>query len=314
MKLSKHHLINRSRLSLERWLIHLGFFVLKLLVQLPHATSLRLGRLLGYGLYYSAARLRHITTVNIRLCFPQLHMSDQKNLIKASFAATGMGLMEAGMAWFLPNYRLYNKVELQGLHHIKQALTHGRGVILLGSHLTTIEIAGRLFAKYMPLSVVFQITKHPLLNQYINHYRQTIYQTLIPNNDIKQLFNCLAKNQIVWTAPDQAPKHQRAIQVNFFGLPTPTTTAMSKLAVLSQAPIIPVTYYRKPDDAGYRLTVHPPLEHFGNDPSHDALRLNQWLETVIHHSPEQYLWQYKRFKPITNDQVNYYDQSNNEIP
>ncbi|MCG7910750.1 MAG: lipid A biosynthesis acyltransferase, partial [Candidatus Thiodiazotropha taylori] len=55
--------------------------------------------------------------------------------------------------------------------------------------------------------------------------------------------------------------------------------------------------YRKADESGYKLIIHPPLEAFPTeDLPADATRINGLIEQAVGYAPEQYLWIHRRFK------------------
>ena len=91
-------------------------------------------------------------------------------------------------------------------------------------------------------------------------------------------------------------KH-RSVFAPFFGIQTASLTAISRLTPLTGALVVPVYFYRRQDKQEYELHILPALETFpSNDTIKDATRLNHVLETAIREAPEQYIWQYKRFK------------------
>jgi KDO2-lipid IV(A) lauroyltransferase len=76
-----------------------------------------------------------------------------------------------------------------------------------------------------------------------------------------------------------------------------TNTSLSRLARLSGARLVPVSYCRKADDSGYRLRFGAPLENFPSDDAvADTRRLVALLEEQIRESPAQYFWKQKRFR------------------
>ena len=267
------------------------------IVQLPHRWRLAIGRGLGRLAMSLSAKARHVTFVNIDKCFPKLTNDERKKLVKKSFESTGMGLIEAGMAWWLPDFRLKHLYKIVGAEHGYKALEQGKGVILLGLHLSSLEIAGRLSTFFEPFHAMYQTSKNPVIDWIMLNYRQKIYKKVIANNNIRGLLKCLQANEIIWYAPDQSASSKHSAFVPFFGVQTATSTATNKIAKLSGAPILPAAHYRNPDYSGYTMVIHPPLENFPTDDDvKDTARINEHIEAMIRVHPEQYLWQYKRFK------------------
>ena len=103
--------------------------------------------------------------------------------------------------------------------------------------------------------------------------------------------------RIARRAPDQSFRRKGSMLVPFLGVPAMTNTALSSLARISGAPVVPYFAARRADGAGYELRVEPPLADFpGTDPAADALRVNAIIERHIRLAPEQYFWVHRRFK------------------
>jgi KDO2-lipid IV(A) lauroyltransferase len=88
-----------------------------------------------------------------------------------------------------------------------------------------------------------------------------------------------------------------SVFVPFFGVPTCTLTAVSRLARLGGARVVPFVTEVLPNYEGYRLKIFKPLSDFpsGSD-TVDARRMNEFLEEQILKFPEQYYWVHRRFK------------------
>jgi KDO2-lipid IV(A) lauroyltransferase len=87
-----------------------------------------------------------------------------------------------------------------------------------------------------------------------------------------------------------------AIFVPFFGVPAATITALSRVAALTGAAVVPVVISQRPD-TGYRIRIHPALENFpGESVEADTRRMNAFIEERVLEMPEQYYWVHKRFK------------------
>ena len=279
------------------WLIWLLVSLLWLIVQLPHKVRLAFGRLLGRLTWRFFPKASLVTQTNIQLCFPELSAFEQTELVKKSFESLGMGFIEAMMAWWLPDWRLRRLLTIKGTENAYKAFEHKKGMIALGLHMTSLEISGRLTTVLKPFHAMFQETKSPVIDWMLKRSRMRIYKKIIPNNNVRALIQTLADDEIVWYAPDQSASSKRSTFVPFFNIQTATTTAPSEIARMSGAPVVPAANYRNPDYSGYTIELHPPLENFpSDDVTEDAKRLNQIIDKMIRKHPEQYLWQYKRFK------------------
>lgn len=286
-----------TRLSDPRLLpTWLGASLFWLIGQLPWALLLASGRLLGKLLWRTARQRRHITCTNIRLCFPELDPAQQQALAYRCMVSTGESLME--MAGSYNNHRidLGKRLTVEGFEHITRAREQGRGVLLLGMHFNTLDVASRLLASIIDMHAVYRPNDNPVLNRLINRGRGHYLKSNIDRKDIRGLVRLLQKGEVIWYAPDQDYGVAHAVFVPFFGIPAATITATSRIARMGKAAVIPCAHYRLPGGQ-YRIELGPPLEDFPcGDDEQDALRVNQTIEHYVRKLPEQYLWVHKRFK------------------
>lgn len=268
-----------------------------LLAQLPFRLQMLIGARLGDLLLWLAPRRRRIAETNLRLCFPELGDSDRNSLLWASFRSMGMGSVETAMSWWTPEQRLRSRVRIEGLEHLEHALARGRGVILMSGHFTSLEIGGRLLALFAPFHVLYRQHKNPLFEHVMRKARERHFDRAIPRDDMRGMIRSLKDNMPVWYAPDQDYGREKSIFAPFFGIPTATITATSRLAKASGAAVVPFFQTRRADGHGYDLRLYPVLEDFpGVDTVADCTRINRIIEEQIRSMPEQYLWVHRRFK------------------
>jgi KDO2-lipid IV(A) lauroyltransferase len=81
----------------------------------------------------------------------------------------------------------------------------------------------------------------------------------------------------------------------FFGVPTLTLAATSRLAKMGRARVLP--YVPERTLRGWRVRFYPALEDFpGPDEQLDAARVNAALEQGIAGAMAEYFWIHRRFK------------------
>ena len=115
--------------------------------------------------------------------------------------------------------------------------------------------------------------------------------------DVRQVIKNLKAGHIVWYGPDQDYGTRNACFVPFFGVPAATTTAPSRIAKITGAPVIPFTHYRVDNNSAYKVIMFPPMEGFPSDSfEEDARRINEFVESCIREYPDQYWWFHRRFK------------------
>jgi KDO2-lipid IV(A) lauroyltransferase len=305
--------MNRAATPLYRfltprfWPVWFGLGFLRLALHLPFPARLGAGRWLGRVSMRLAPRRRRIAAINLALCFPEISEIERNALLRDHFESLGMALIETAMCWWSPDEEIRRRVQVEGIEHLDEAMTQGRGVIMLTGHFTTLDLGGRFVTMLAPVAAVYRPHGNALFDEIVKRGRERSAKETIPKQDVRGIIRALRRGRAVWFAPDQSHRRRHSASVPFFGVPAPTNTATSTFARLSGAPVVPFFPVRLPDSRGYRLIILPALENFpGDDPAEDAARINRLLEAQIRKNPAQYLWVHRRFKPAEPQAVDHY--------
>ena len=97
-------------------------------------------------------------------------------------------------------------------------------------------------------------------------------------------------------SPDLDLGPRDAIFMPFFGVQAATVTALSRLARLAGAVIVPVVVRQLPGGEGYVAHVSGLENYPGESVETDTRRMNAFIEERVLEMPEQYYWVHKRFK------------------
>lgn len=277
------------------WLV---LAILRLLVMLPHSIRMACGRFLGRLACRLLSSRRKIARRNLEICFPEHSAQELDHLARRHFESLGMGVIELGMAWWCSDAELERLTVVTGAEHVQEALQNGTGAVMLSGHFAITEIAGRAMKPLLPpMAAMYRPSKNPMNDQVMRRCRGQSVPDLITKTSIRQLIKILKNNRAVWYAADQAYTGKGAELVEFFGVPAMTTTAISQIARVSKAPVIPMLPARLDNGRGYEIRYLPAFDDFPGDSAlADAERVHALLEGHIRDYPEQYYWVHKRFK------------------
>jgi Kdo2-lipid IVA lauroyltransferase/acyltransferase len=287
------------------WLTWIGLAVLRLVALLPYAALVVLGRAIGRVLRRLPLNFVRTARRNMELCLPELTPQARERLLDEHFKSLGIALLEIPFAWWSTPARLARITQFEGVEHLRAALAHGRGVILLTAHFTSLEMAGRTLLAVAPVGFLYRPTRNEVLAYALKRFRTGYGGHPIPKDDIRAFISALKHNECVWYAPDQSYRKKGAEMVPMFGIPAATNTLTSRLARMTGATVLPYFCQRLPGTRGYRAVIHPPLE-MSDDPAADTARFNRMIEAQVRLAPEQYLWIHRRFKGLTQDYPDYY--------
>lgn len=275
------------------WLA-LGFFWL--IAQLPVRVNQAVGRCLGWLLLIFARRRKRYAEINIDLCFPELDADAKAKIVRGAIISCGLSMSETAMGLWGRADKMRNRYTLTGLEHIEKAQAEGKGILLCGSHLTTIDISGLMMSYHVVADVLYRADPNPLMDYAVASARARVNDNAIHRRDTRQLIKNLRQGHIVWYAPDQDYGREHSIFAPFFGVQAATVVATARIARMSHCAVIPFFCFREPKGR-YRLEIQPALDNFpSGDDLADATRINKIIEDAVRQAPDQYLWVHRRFK------------------
>lgn len=283
----------------------LSLTAIKLFALLPLCVLRLVGGWVGYGAWLSNDRSRQITEFNIGLCFPELSADQQQQLAKQSVKQLGVLLLEMGPVWRWSPERLLKHIhEVNGLAVLEQAEQIGKGTIVALPHLGCWEMLGVYLGKRGKVTSLYQPPEDPGFDKMIYHARQRTGNTLVPTNTsgVKALLKALKAGETVVILPDQLPTEGGGEFADFYGQPTYTMTLVQKLVKRTGAQLVGAVAERT-GSHGYRLDfIAPPAEIASADGVESLTALNRCVEQCVALCPEQYQWEYNRFKMLPNGQ------------
>jgi len=278
--------------------------VLHVLSWLPLGWARKLGRVLGMLAWWSQSRMRQTTETNLRLCFPELTLAERERLARQSLQATMQTIMEAGAAWLWPARRTLALIHrVDNLALLQQAKAAGKGVIVLAPHLGNWEILGLYLntCGLGPSYQLYQAPADPLLDALIYRGRSRAGATMVAtdNKGVAELLRALRAGSIAGILPDQVPDAGGGEYASFFGMPALTMTLLTRLQQKTGAAVV-LAFARRvegAEGAGFELVFRDPdPEIYAKDMQGALAGMNRSIEALVREAPEQYQWEYKRFR------------------
>ena len=276
---------------------------------LPLSASRALGRGLGNLLWWSGSSPRRVTERNIELAFPELAPAQRASLAKRSLRSTGELAAEMGYVWLRPWESVRARIlEVHGEAPVLEALARGRGVVVLGPHLGNWEVAGLYIAAWGDALALYEPPHMQALDGVVRSARERSGTKLVPTDarGLATLVRTLRRGGVTGILPDQVPPVVEAGQNSvFMGIPSFTMTFASKLLQRSGAAAFYAVAERVP--GGFRMHFTAADDAIYSDDLAVSLRaLNDGVERCVRKWPEQYQWEYKRFRTRPRGDVDYY--------
>lgn len=296
----------RQFLAPTHWPVWCAIGLMALFAWVPWSWQRGCARVLGTLAWSLATRDRHTTEVNLRLCLPELGERQRRELARAHFTSLMQSLFETAALWFRPRGALAQSPVLVGREHLEAALQRGKGVLLVTAHFTTNEMAAAALGRAgLDADLMYKRSSRPLIQTFAlqRRLRQAAPTTrLIPSEGLVDVLRSLKRNRIVLYAPDQVYAGPGHLRVPFFGVPALCNPGITTLARATGCTVLLYFPERLPGTQGFVGTVLPPLPYFpSTDAAADVLRYHRAIEEQVRKAPEQYLWSYKRFRPLPGE-------------
>lgn len=271
----------------------------------PRAVA-ALGRGLGNTLFHWGRK--RVTLINLSASFPEKTDQEREAIGRGVFQNLGRATLELGRLWYAPIDVALAHTQLRDRHFMDE--WYGKKpIIVLAPHFVGLDIGGARFShEYPDAFSMYSEQKNKVFDRALRRARKRFSDaTLITRQQgLRPVLKALKDKKPFYYLPDMDFGTKDAVFVGFFGIKTATVTALSRLAAISGAKVIPLVT-RQTDD-GYEVRFYPAWESFpSGDTAADARRMNAFLEERIREMPDQYFWVHKRFKTRPPGEANFYD-------
>ena len=259
-----------------------------------------LGEAMGFLLSILPNSARNNTKINLKLCFPNSSDQEIKVLTRKSLKETSRSLLESGKSWItFPKTGVANIIQIEGMKLVSESLSQEKGAILFTSHLGNIEVLISFLAENFKCTIPYTPAKINAVDELMKQARLLMGAEMVKadSGGVKSALKALNRGEVIIMASDQVPKKKSGIISNFFGTPALSVSLVSSLATRTESPCHSVSCIRLKKGKGYKVIFSERIEKLNTLGVPEGVNLmNTELEECIMKAPEQYAWEYKRFK------------------
>ena len=265
---------------------------MKLLQLLPHRAALAFGRFVG-------RILRLVLWQKTDRCEARcvkslgLGITEARKIIKLSFMNLGMSVVEfIRLPKIKPLIKNYVSFDEDSVRVLREAVSRGKGVILMTSHMANWEYAAvRAVAEGFQLHAVFtpQRNKGGANDIIVNIRNKTPEMSMIDNKGagLREIFRTLKAGGIIVIMQDLDARKDGVI-TNFLGLPASTHDGIIKLHKKFGSPVVPAHFKRDWDNMSqHSITIS---EILSDRPGFCLETCDRVIEEWIREEPGQWLW------------------------
>jgi KDO2-lipid IV(A) lauroyltransferase len=289
---------------MREWLEYAAAWIgVKALGLLPRPAARFAGASFAAAAYALRPPLRRAAMFNLGLAFPDWSGAKRKRVIRGMIQQ--IGWMAAEFSQF-PKYTRANIqkiVVLDGYENFDAARRRGKGVLFLTGHMSAWELAPFAHALYgHPLHFLVRPIANRRVDALINRYRcLSGNQPIEKNKSARSILKILADGGTVGILSDHNTVIEESVFVDFFGIPASTTSGLARIALRTDAAVVPGFLSWDSARRKYRLRFEPAIElaRTGDeekDVRENTARFTRAIEDYVRVYPEQWLWVHKRWK------------------
>jgi Kdo2-lipid IVA lauroyltransferase/acyltransferase len=276
---------------------------IKLLGILPRPLARAFAITISQLVYLFHVRLRNVGMRNLEMAFPEKTEKERKRILRAEFTSLGRQLAELCQ---FPRYTPENIDEVviyEQLENYERAYARGKGVLFLTAHFGGWELSA--FAHSLHghrVNIVMRPMDNPYLDRMLQNYRTMHSNKVVPKDDfVRGLLAAMKAGETVGILMDTNMTPPQGVFVDFFGIPACTASGLARIALRTDAAVVPGFTIWDESLGKYRLRFDPALElvrtgDLEADIVSNTQKFTKVIEDYVRKYPEQWLWVHRRWK------------------
>lgn len=193
-------------------------------------------------------------------------------------------------------------VDTDGQENVQQLTDTGQGAVALSAHLGCFELLAAFHAAWgARVTVIGRVPNYDALDKELRRLRASYGVETVWRNETgsaRKIMAALKSGRVVAALIDQDTALESRYS-SFFGYPAATPVALIRFALRLRAPILCSFIVRTSVLHHIVVTRRVAYEHL-SDPAaaeaHVLDRFHHYLEELIQHSPEQWIWWHRRWR------------------
>jgi len=276
---------------------------IKIMGALPRPLARAIGIGLAQVVYLLHVRLRQVGMRNLAIAFPEKTEAERVRILRGEFASLGRQLAEV---CHFPEYTLENVddvVVYDGFENFERAQARGKGVLLFAGHFGGWELSSFVLSMHGHwMHLLMRGMDNEYLGQLILHYRTMHGNKAVDKDDfVRGLLSAMRKNEVVGMLMDTNMTPPQGIFVDFFGVRACTAAGPARIALKTDAAVVPTFTIWDEKLGKYRLRFDPAVElvrtgDLEADINANTQKLTSVIEDYVRKYPEQWLWVHRRWK------------------
>jgi KDO2-lipid IV(A) lauroyltransferase len=280
----------------------LAWVLLKIVGALPRPLARASGIFIAWIVYFLHGKLRRVGMRNLELAFPEKSRRARKKILRGVFTSLGRQVAEVCLFPKYTHENVSKTVVYEGFENYERALARGKGVLFLTAHLGAWELSAFAHSIYgYPLRVVMRPLDNPYLDRLTRQYRTMHGNKAVDKDFARGLIAAMRKGETVGVLMDTNMIASQGVFVDFFGIQACTASGLARVALKTDAAVVPGFTIWDRELRKYRLRFDPAVALIRTaDREADVVANTQSftkiIEDYVRRYPDQWLWVHRRWK------------------
>lgn len=270
---------------------------------LPLETSMRFGKSFGKFLARKFPKLQKTARRNLEIAFPEMAENEREKIVHGTFESLGRHLGFVSHFSKFKHEDIRRLVELIGKEeNFDPAVASGRGILFFTGHFGSWEVFNLLPPAFgYQMNILVRRIDNPLVENFVDNFRTRFGSvTLDKTKSARKMFRVLENGEILGVLADLNVQEKEGVFVDFFGVPASTTTSIAKLALNTNAIVLPAFAVWSEAKNKYLVYLDAPIEYQKTENAEEDIKnltqaVTASIERYVRRYPEQWLWIHKRW-------------------
>ncbi|MDA9614249.1 hypothetical protein N9S59_00125 [Pseudomonadota bacterium] len=247
----------------------------------------------------------HVTKKNLAIAFPGLTKKEIFQISKNSYKETLKSFYETLYCWSRPQEKIIAHTKKINNRFLFSQPQNPTGLIIFAIHNRSIDFLLRWMSSQRKHTSLYKTIKFNRIDNFVKNLREEGGNKMVPTGigGVKSIIEALKNNQMTCMASDQVPANGLGKYSTFFGHECFSFSLAPSLARKTNMPIL-MASLSYDSSIGHIMTFNKPDTKIYGESGVDIM--NHEMEKEILKRPEEYSWEYKKFRKLSKEPKDIY--------
>jgi KDO2-lipid IV(A) lauroyltransferase len=247
----------------------------------------------------------HVTKKNLTIAFPRLTKKEILQISKSSYKETLKSFYETLYCWSRPQEKIIAHTKKINNRFLFSQPQNPTGLIIFAIHNRSIDFLLRWMSSQRKHTSLYKTIKFNRIDNFVKNLREEGGNKMVPTGigGVKSIIEALKNNQMTCMASDQVPANGLGKYSTFFGHECFSFSLAPSLARKTNMPIL-MASLSYDSSIGHIMTFNKPDTKIYGESGVDIM--NHEMEKEILKRPEEYSWEYKKFRKLSKEPKDIY--------